>query len=107
MSTTELQTLTYRGAQLAYEPPREPLRKFGNPKVVCEGWYAVGRSAAFKPGTIKQRAAVAIVDVFLDELVTGTSDLLAKLRKLALDGPFFLLSVCAHPRIQRTLYHIS
>lgn len=47
-------TLTYRSAQESFEPPRAPLRKFANRNVVCEGWYAVGRSAEFAPGAVKQ-----------------------------------------------------
>src|SRR5437773_675064 len=50
----KVETLNYRSAQQAYAPPREPLKKFANPKVVCEGWYAVGRSADLKRGEIRR-----------------------------------------------------
>jgi len=39
--------------------------------------------------------------------MTRSRNLLAKLRKVAVYRPFFLLSVRAHPRIQRRLYHMS
>lgn len=40
---------TFRSTQGAFEAPR-PLRHFANPKVVCEGWYCVGRSGDVKKG---------------------------------------------------------
>jgi phenylpropionate dioxygenase-like ring-hydroxylating dioxygenase large terminal subunit len=30
------------------------LRQFANPKVICEGWYAVARAARLKPGTVRR-----------------------------------------------------
>jgi phenylpropionate dioxygenase-like ring-hydroxylating dioxygenase large terminal subunit len=30
------------------------VKQFANAEVVCEGWYAIGRAASFRPGTIKR-----------------------------------------------------
>jgi phenylpropionate dioxygenase-like ring-hydroxylating dioxygenase large terminal subunit len=48
-----MKSLTYKSAQQSFEKPKAPLRKFANADVVCEGWYAVGRSADFARGTIR------------------------------------------------------
>lgn len=54
MSSSVAQRLTYRDARDAFVPAREPLRKFANPNVVCEGWYAAGRTARFRRGTVQK-----------------------------------------------------
>lgn len=45
-------TLTFKAAVRASEPLSFPLRRFANPDVVCEGWYAVGRARAIQTGAI-------------------------------------------------------
>jgi phenylpropionate dioxygenase-like ring-hydroxylating dioxygenase large terminal subunit len=45
-------TLTYRIAQRAAERVALPLRRFANPDVVCEGWYATGLARALRPGGV-------------------------------------------------------
>ncbi|GEM_PF-816873 len=49
-----MQMLTYKSAQQSFEGLKAPLRKFANSDVVCEGWYAVGRSADFARGAVKK-----------------------------------------------------
>jgi phenylpropionate dioxygenase-like ring-hydroxylating dioxygenase large terminal subunit len=44
--------LTYSAAQRASARLPAPLRRFANPDVVCEGWYAVGPSRAIRPGAV-------------------------------------------------------
>jgi phenylpropionate dioxygenase-like ring-hydroxylating dioxygenase large terminal subunit len=45
---------SYREARKQFEPPVEPLSKFASADVVCEGWYAVGRSGSLPRGTVKR-----------------------------------------------------
>jgi phenylpropionate dioxygenase-like ring-hydroxylating dioxygenase large terminal subunit len=45
-------TLTFRAAQRVTQSPALPLRRFANPDVVCEGWYAVGSARGLKPGGV-------------------------------------------------------
>lgn len=45
-------TLTFRSAQRTAVPLTLPLRRFANPDVVCEGWYAVGRARPIGRGTV-------------------------------------------------------
>lgn len=57
-------TLTFRAAQRSDALPALPLRRFANPDVVCEGWYAVGRSARIRVGDVT-RAWIGKRDVVL------------------------------------------
>jgi phenylpropionate dioxygenase-like ring-hydroxylating dioxygenase large terminal subunit len=45
-------TLTFRAAQRAHERSSGPLRRFANPDVVCEGWYAVGSASKIRVGGV-------------------------------------------------------
>jgi hypothetical protein len=56
-------------------------------------------------GAIQQGTGNAVVNVFPDEHVTGGCDLAFEFRHLAFDGPFFLLSVRAHARVQCCSLH--
>ena len=47
-------TLTFRAAQRTHEPSIATLRRFANPEVVCEGWYAVGPASAIRAGGVKR-----------------------------------------------------
>ena len=47
-------TLTFRAAQRTHEHSAAPLRRFANPGVVCEGWYAVGPASAIKAGGVRR-----------------------------------------------------
>jgi phenylpropionate dioxygenase-like ring-hydroxylating dioxygenase large terminal subunit len=65
------QSLSYKDARRAFEPPALPLRKFANPGVVCEGWYPVGRSDAVAVGRI-ERVWIGSRDVVLYRDFGGT-----------------------------------
>ncbi len=62
--------MTYRSAQECFRPPAAPLRKFANPNVVCEGWYAVGRSAGFARGSVR-RVSIGSRDLVVYRSLTG------------------------------------
>jgi phenylpropionate dioxygenase-like ring-hydroxylating dioxygenase large terminal subunit len=64
-------SLTYRSAQRGFAPPAEPLRKFGNPGVVCEGWYPVGHGGKLGVGDI-ERVAIGPREVVLYRDLAGT-----------------------------------
>jgi hypothetical protein len=57
-------------------------------------------------GAIKPRAGKSVVNVFLDEYMTGCDDLLSQCEHLTLDGAFLRLQVSAHTRVQRRSLHI-
>jgi hypothetical protein len=59
----------------------------------------------FKRRSIQRRAAVPVVDVFLDEDVACGSDLPFQLDNLTLNCSLFLLRICAHTRVQGGLCH--
>src|ERR1051325_1063407 len=71
MKCEAAQSLTYRSAQEAFERPSAPLRKFAKANVVCEGWYAVGRSAEFAPASIK-RICIGPRDLVVHRGLSGT-----------------------------------
>jgi len=54
-----------------------------------------------EPRAVKDRAAVPVVNVFFDEDMSGTRDLLLQLEYLALDR--LLLPIRAHSRVERRL----
>ena len=62
---------SYRQARELFEPPVEPLRKFANPDVVCEGWYAVARVSEFTRGTVK-RVSIGANDVVVYRALDGS-----------------------------------
>jgi phenylpropionate dioxygenase-like ring-hydroxylating dioxygenase large terminal subunit len=45
-------TLTFKTAQQVAEPVALPLRRFANPAVVCEGWYAVASARTIRRGSV-------------------------------------------------------
>jgi phenylpropionate dioxygenase-like ring-hydroxylating dioxygenase large terminal subunit len=63
-------TLTFKAAQIHSQPMPLPLRRFANPGVVCEGWYAVGSSRAIRPGTVT-RAWIGKRDLVLYRDLSG------------------------------------
>jgi phenylpropionate dioxygenase-like ring-hydroxylating dioxygenase large terminal subunit len=63
--------MTYRSAQQSFQCPAAPLRKFANPNVVCEGWYAIGRSAEFARGSVN-RISIGSRDLVVYRSLTGT-----------------------------------
>ena len=62
--------MTYRAAQETFQQPTAPLRKFANRNVVCEGWYAVARSAEFARGDLK-RIWIGTKDLVLYRALSG------------------------------------
>jgi phenylpropionate dioxygenase-like ring-hydroxylating dioxygenase large terminal subunit len=50
--------------------PRPRLRRFANPDVVCQGWYAVGPTRKIRPGTIT-RASIGKRDIVLYRDLSG------------------------------------
>ena len=57
-------------------------------------------------GSIQQRAAISVVDVFPDQHMSCGGDLPLELNHLVLNCSFFLLRVGAHTRVQRCSFHI-
>jgi hypothetical protein len=68
--------------------------------------YTSLRSSS-SPGRSRSGAAVAIVDVFLDEHVARGSDLPLELEHLALDRSVFMLCIGAHACIQHRSFHTT
>jgi phenylpropionate dioxygenase-like ring-hydroxylating dioxygenase large terminal subunit len=62
---------TYRDAQRDFRRPDEPLRRFAKAKVVCEGWYFVGRATAWAPGVVR-RVSIGPCDVVMYRDWSGT-----------------------------------
>jgi hypothetical protein len=60
-----------------------------------------------EPRPVEQGTAVAVVDILPHEHIARGSDLSLKLEHLALDGPFFLLSIGAHPCVQHRSFHTT
>ena len=56
---------------------------------------------------VQERAAVSVVDVFLDEHIARGGDLPLELEHLALDGSFFLLGIGAHACVQNRSFHTT
>jgi hypothetical protein len=65
--------------------------------------YTSLRSSS-SPGRSRSGAAVAIVDVFLDEHIAGGGDVSLELEHLTLDRPFLLLGIGAHACVQNALF---
>src|SRR5213596_2830049 len=64
-----MKVATYREAQETFVPPREPLRKFANPDVVCQGWYCIGRSSDFRG---VRRMSIGKIDLVFYRAHSGT-----------------------------------
>src|SRR5262249_24001448 len=62
-------TLNFRAAQRT-TPLSRPLRRFANPDVVSEGWYAVGAASAIRRGKVVS-VSVGRHDVILYRDLTG------------------------------------
>ena len=62
-------TVTFRAAQ-RIAPIAQPLRRFANPDVVCEGWYAAAPASAIPPGHVK-RAGIGTRDIVLYRDLSG------------------------------------
>jgi phenylpropionate dioxygenase-like ring-hydroxylating dioxygenase large terminal subunit len=62
--------LTFKSAQRAAVPVALPLRRFANPDVVCEGWYAVGSARTIRRGQVS-RAWIGTRDIVLYRDLSG------------------------------------
>jgi phenylpropionate dioxygenase-like ring-hydroxylating dioxygenase large terminal subunit len=69
--------LTYQAARKAFRRDPEPLRKFANPDVVCEGWYPVHRASDIPVGEMK-RAWIGKNDLVLYRNLQGSLHAVAR-----------------------------
>jgi phenylpropionate dioxygenase-like ring-hydroxylating dioxygenase large terminal subunit len=63
-------TATFRAFQRSSAPPAAPLRRFANPDVVCEGWYAVASARAIGPRGVT-RAGIGRRDIVVYRDLSG------------------------------------
>ena len=63
-------TLTFKSAQRASPASTLSLGRFGNPHVVCQGWYVVGSARRIRPGMVT-RAWIGQRDIVLYRDLSG------------------------------------